>query len=68
METKLVKLMIRLARFPNATICRHDVAMDILNILQNDLPEDTVAALAKAFSDGSNGDEQALELLQDLTE
>jgi len=52
----------RMVNFPFAQICRHSVALNILSLMEKHgyiIPND----LAKAICNGSNGDEEALEIL-----
>lgn len=62
---KITKLIKRLVEFPNATICRHEVAIDLAVILQDEYGIDA-SELTKALFEGSNGDEDALEALEAL--
>jgi hypothetical protein len=68
MKTDLLKLIIRMVNFPESTVCRHAVALDLLNLLEKHdmLPKADVAVLAKCLCDGCEGDSLALSALKQL--
>lgn len=52
-----------MVEFPNATVCRHYVALTILGELEKlGIPPDP--ALVAALAENSNGDEAALKILK----
>lgn len=63
----VLKLMLNLTLFPYATICRHLVSCDLLNLLEIRgvvLPKE----LYESVADGSLGDEKVEEILRNLLE
>lgn len=64
----LLKMMERMIRYPEATICRHSVACDIVQILETNgiAPPEQLEELAKNLVDGSPADYDSLQSLQGL--
>lgn len=65
LKKELVEEIEHMLTFPFPQVCRHSVALDMLNILEKFgciIPSD----LAKAICEGCNGDEKALELLKSI--
>lgn len=64
-QQDLLKMALGLVRFPYPQICRHSVALDVMQVLQDsgmELPE----PLVKAIVDSSAGDEEAERILLEL--
>ena len=74
MEPKLKKdllgIMKRMFEFQQPTICRHRAAQEVIMLFEkyNALPKEQIQVFAKASCDGVDGDEAALELLDQLLE
>ena len=63
MKSELYKLIEKMVRFPNATVCRHYVCLEILNVLESN-GEELDINLVNAILDGSNGDKEVLKILE----
>lgn len=63
LNKKVLKMVMNSIQFPYASICKHLVALDLLNMLE-ELGIEIDSNLVKAISEGSTGEYEAEKILK----